>query len=132
METGNKRVIAISSLVTIGVMILANLEKGQTLPPIREWLGFVSVFTLISILSDLKVPIAGGLALTVMVAMLVLRGEDAFGFALRRLEGADDRALRRAAKERGLGAGAGARGAANRNNGPRGTVPNLAPQMQTV
>lgn len=76
----SKSIIPISALVTFGTMSLANIQNNGRLPGTREWLGFVVVYGMLSIGSDLGLPFAGGFALLVMITVLLTRGLEALEF----------------------------------------------------
>lgn len=77
----NKKLIPISALVVFGTITLAELETKQQLPTTDQWLGFAVAFFILSALSDLGLPLAGGLAVLAMVSVLLSRGEEALRFA---------------------------------------------------
>ena len=81
-----KSVIPISALVTFGTLVLANVNENGELPGSREWLGFIIVFTILSVGVDLGIPIAGGFAVLVMVTVLLTRGTEALEFLTGKIE----------------------------------------------
>lgn len=80
---GNRNLIPISALVTFGTITLASLQEEDRLPGTDQWLGFVIAYFVIAALGDLGVPLAGGLAVLTMVAVLLERGGAALGYAQR-------------------------------------------------
>lgn len=75
-----KSLIPIAALIVFGTMTLADVQAKQRLPNTREWLGFVTVFTLTSAGADLGLPIAGGFAVLVMITVFLTRGGEALLF----------------------------------------------------
>lgn len=75
-----KSLIPISALIVFGTMTLADVQAKQRLPSTREWLGFVTVFTLTSAGADLGLPVAGGFAILVMITVFLTRGGEALLF----------------------------------------------------
>ena len=61
-------------------MTLADVQAKKRLPNTREWLGFVTVFTLTSAGADLGLPVAGGFAILVMITVFLTRGGEALLF----------------------------------------------------
>lgn len=78
----NKRLIGVSVLVVAGTITLAEIQRHQRLPGADQWIGLALAYFVISVLADLKVPIAGGFAMLVMVAALLTRGDEALAFAM--------------------------------------------------
>jgi len=75
-----KSTIPISALVVFGTITLADIQKNGRLPGTREWLGFVIVYTMLSVGADLGIPLASGFALLVMITVLLTRGLEALKF----------------------------------------------------
>lgn len=84
----SRRLIATSALLTFGIVSLAEVQRHDQLPGADQWLGFVVAFFLIAAADDLGASWAGGLALLLMVATLLSRGDDALAFAASRREAA--------------------------------------------
>lgn len=76
----HKKYIPISALVCAGTITLADVQTNNQLPGVREWLGFVIVFTMLSAGADLGIPFAGGFAILVMLTVLLTRGPEALKF----------------------------------------------------
>lgn len=80
-----KKLIPISAIVVFGAITLADLHNNGKLPGSKEWLGFVVVYTMLSIGSDLGLEFANGFALLVMISVLLTRGLEALEFLLGKL-----------------------------------------------
>lgn len=76
----SNKMIPISALIVFGTMTLADIQAKQRLPNTREWLGFVTVYTLTSAGADLGLPVAGGFAVLIMLTMFLTRGGEALQF----------------------------------------------------
>lgn len=76
-----QQLVAVSALVVAGVLTLAEVQRGGVFPSSDQLLGVAIVYTALGLMSDLNVPIAGPLALLIMVTVLLTRGDDALGFA---------------------------------------------------
>jgi hypothetical protein len=85
--------------MTFGVIVLADIQKEQRLPNSREWLGFVIVFTMLSAGSDLRIPLAYGMAVLVMVSVLLSRGPEALEFVLGKVTKAERKKPRKPSPE---------------------------------
>lgn len=81
-----KSLIPISALIVFGTMTLADVQAKQRLPSTREWLGFVTVFTLTSAGADLGLPVAGGFAVLIMITVFLTRGGEALQFLSTKTE----------------------------------------------
>lgn len=112
---GNRNLIPISALITIGTITFASLEETGELPSTAQWLGFVVSYFVIAALGDLGVPLAGGLAVLTMVAVLLERG----GFALRYITSREGEAAKRSRRRRDSSRGrAPGRGPGTLESGP--------------
>lgn len=77
----NKKLIPISALVVFSTITLASLEENGELPGSEQWLGFAISYFILSAMSDLGLPVAGGLAVLIMITTLLVRGDSALKFA---------------------------------------------------
>lgn len=75
-----KSLIPVSALLVFMTITLADIQENKQLPTVREWLGFVIVFTFTSAAADLGIPVAGGFAVLIMVTVFLTRGGEALQF----------------------------------------------------
>lgn len=91
--TGSQdRLIAIAALISAGVITMSELERPGEMPTAGQWIGLGTAFTFMAALSDLGIPVGGGLALLFMVTVILLRGDRALAWLnLRGLAGQGDK-----------------------------------------
>jgi hypothetical protein len=82
----NKALIPTSALVTLGVIVLSNVEKGEGVFSTREIVGYLVAFTMLSAMADMGLPIAGGFAVLIMVTIILMRGDKALRYITSQTE----------------------------------------------
>lgn len=65
-----RQTVATAAIVSVTVIILAELDNSGELPQASQLVGFAVVFTFLSVLADFNLEFAGGLGLIAMVAIL--------------------------------------------------------------
>lgn len=117
----NKRLIGVSVLVVAGTITLAEIQRHEKLPGPDQWIGLAMAYFVVSVLADLRVPVAGGLAMLMMVATLLVRGDEALAFAM------DSQGRERRKRLRGE-----QRGERRRRRAPRQNLEPVEPGSATI
>jgi hypothetical protein len=112
---GNKTLIPIAALVVFTTITFAELQANDRLPGTDQLLGFTLAFFMLSAMSDLGLPVAGGLAVLLMVSTLLVRGRESIDFAMNTVRRERAKRLRQ-----------------NRRTSPRSSTPSFAPEAQPV
>lgn len=94
----SKKIIPISALMVFGTITFADIEGKGQLPTTREFFGMAVLFTFLSAGADMNIPIAGGFAVLIMVAVFLSRGLEALEFITGKLEGKEPNKLPPAAQ----------------------------------
>ena len=99
----NRRLIAVSAIVTFGVGILNNIgsAKEDDLANGRFLLGLGVTFTIISIIADLGSPLGGAFAVLVMIVAILTQGRNVLKYIGKRSKEFNRRENKRKAKKRG-------------------------------
>lgn len=80
----NEKLIPASAFIVAIMGTVANVERHQSLPGSRFWIGLAVGFLFISILHEVTPEVGTGLAVLVMVSALLGYGDDVYKFAATR------------------------------------------------
>lgn len=81
MPTGANKMIALSALITAGVLSLSEVQRGGGLPTTQQFAALSVAYLIMGASSDLGAPgLGSGLALLLMVSTLLIRGDDVLAY----------------------------------------------------
>lgn len=79
--TSGRAMIGISAVVTAGTLSIAEVQRNDQLPTMRQWTALAAAYLTLSIAADLGAEgFGGGLALLLMVSTVLVRGDDLLAF----------------------------------------------------
>lgn len=86
--TASNKLLGVTALLSFTTITAADLQRKRDpgLPSSREWIGLTIVFFMLAAANDLGFTSAGGMAVLVMVAIMVARGDEALQFAGSKVE----------------------------------------------
>jgi hypothetical protein len=82
--TKTRRLVAVSAVVSLTTLILAEQNRTGQLPSMRQFISYGLVYFILSIFADFGFEGAGAFGILAMVAIILEQGEDAFNFVAKR------------------------------------------------
>lgn len=64
-----RQTVATAAVVSVTIIVLAELGRTGELPQVNQLVGYAVTFTFLSVLADFNLEFAGGLAIIAMVAI---------------------------------------------------------------